>query len=552
MAISSKYVAQSALTPITAAWLNTVDDLAYSIIDYTGWTTGTQLTITDSGVTVAGTLAATSFAGAVAATTLSASGAVSGAGFTALFASPPAIGGTAAAAITGTTITATTAFAGALNGTVGATTPAAGTFTTLIGTTIDGPIGSVTPASGVFTTLNATGGGALTGTWTDLGSVTTVDINGGTADGVTIGGASAAAGTFTTLTATGAFTSLGIDDNATSVRLNISDSGIGEGVTPYANTFNTGGISLQDHGGLLSYIGNFYISTNAYYNSGWKYKASYHAGRIILGSDGTMVFSNTASAGSAGAAATFAEKLRIQQAGHVGFGVTPATYTNRTTLAMGGSSNGMRLDMVDNASVVLGAIHSDSAGGITYDADPAAGKASSYHAWNVDGAEKMRLDDTGLLTLSAGQVNFPDTQNSSSDANTLDDYEEGTWTPVIYGTSTAGTGTYTSQLGTYTKIGRVVHITMQVAITAHTGTGNMRISGLPFAASLGTIAYAPLAGPHASNVTLSANNHMICGIYNSQSYIELLQEPTGGGAQGSVPMDTSCTIYAGGTYQAAT
>ena len=57
--------------------------------------------------------------------------------------------------------------------------------------------------------LTASGGGSLTGTWTDLGTVTTVDINGGTIDGATIGGASAGAGTFTTLSA-GAITGSGI------------------------------------------------------------------------------------------------------------------------------------------------------------------------------------------------------------------------------------------------------------------------------------------------------------------------------------------------------
>ena len=50
-------------------------------------------------------------------------------------------------------------------------------------------------------TLAFTGGGSLTGTWSDLGTVTTVDINGGTIDGAVIGGAAAAAGTFTNLTA---------------------------------------------------------------------------------------------------------------------------------------------------------------------------------------------------------------------------------------------------------------------------------------------------------------------------------------------------------------
>jgi hypothetical protein len=56
-------------------------------------------------------------------------------------------------------------------------------------------------AVGFAGTLTATGGGALTGTWTDLGIVTTVDLNGGTIDGTIIGGAVTAAGSFTLLTA---------------------------------------------------------------------------------------------------------------------------------------------------------------------------------------------------------------------------------------------------------------------------------------------------------------------------------------------------------------
>lgn len=100
------------------------------------------------------------------------------------------------------------------------------------GGTIDGAtIGANSASTGAFTTLSATGGGSLTGTWTDLGTVTTVDINGGTIDGVTIGGASAGAGTFTTLTATST-TDLG----ATTVdSLNVSDG----------NITNVGDISLD-------------------------------------------------------------------------------------------------------------------------------------------------------------------------------------------------------------------------------------------------------------------------------------------------------------------
>lgn len=60
-----------------------------------------------------------------------------------------------------------------------------------------------------ITGLTATGGGSLTGTWTDLGAVTTVDINGGTLDNVPVGATTRSSGAFTTLTANGAFSLTG-------------------------------------------------------------------------------------------------------------------------------------------------------------------------------------------------------------------------------------------------------------------------------------------------------------------------------------------------------
>ena len=122
---------------------------------------------------------------------------------------------------------------GTFDGTVGGTTPAAGSFTTINST------GNVVlgDASGDSLTLN---GGSLvlgnnvtvTGTFANLGAVTTVDINGGTVDGATIGGASAGAGTFTTLTAT---TGVNLDDGGDGA---IDGCVIG-GSTPAAGTFTT-------------------------------------------------------------------------------------------------------------------------------------------------------------------------------------------------------------------------------------------------------------------------------------------------------------------------
>src|SRR5215468_5683367 len=61
---------------------------------------------------------------------------------------------------------------------------------------------------------------------------------------------------------------------------------------------------------------------------------------------------------------------------------------------------------------------------------------------------------SAALNLTSGQITFPASQNASAGANTLDDYEEGTWTPVLTA-ATAGnlSVAYSTQLATYTKIG---------------------------------------------------------------------------------------------------
>lgn len=80
---------------------------------------------------------------------------------------------------------------------------------------------------------------------------------------------------------------------------------------------------------------------------------------------------------------------------------------------------------------------------------------------------------------SGAGITFPATQSASSDANTLDDYEEGAYTPTAFGASTAGSTTYTNQFGRYVKIGSLVYVQINIQVTAMTGTGALRFS-LPF------------------------------------------------------------------------
>jgi len=64
-------------------------------------------------------------------------------------------------------------------------------------------------------------------------------------------------------------------------------------------------------------------------------------------------------------------------------------------------------------------------------------------------------------------------------SNYLDEYEEGTFTPTVFGSSVAGSATYAWRNGSYTRIGNTVRATVNMQISAHTGSGVARID-LPF------------------------------------------------------------------------
>lgn len=106
-------------------------------------------------------------------------------------------------------------------------------------------------------------------------------------------------------------------------------------------------------------------------------------------------------------------------------------------------------------------------------------------AVSISGATTL----TGLLNTTNGQIQFPAVQNPSANANTLDDYEEGTWTPgLTYTTPGTLSVAYNTQSGEYTKVGRKVHAVMGLVTNTHnlgTATGNLLVSGLPFGPNVG-------------------------------------------------------------------
>jgi len=88
----------------------------------------------------------------------------------------------------------------------------------------------------------------------------------------------------------------------------------------------------------------------------------------------------------------------------------------------------------------------------------------------------------GTAVPSSGTgITFPATQSASSNANTLDDYEEGTFTPTM--SPTTGSWTTSSTTGRYVKVGQTVTVFMSLTITTvGTGSGFIGIDGFPFVA----------------------------------------------------------------------
>ena len=145
-----------------------------------------------------------------------------------------------------------------------------------------------------------------------------------------------------------------------------------------------------------------------------------------------------------------------------------------------------------------------------------------------------------LLDVING-VRFPATFVGSSDVNTLDDYEEGTWTPTVVGTTTAGTGTYNTQVGGYTKIGRVVHFNIQIIWTAHTGTGNLEVT-LPFS---GGATWSPVSIVPSS---LTYSNTLGGMTVPNVARIRFYTYASNTAFSVGLPMDTSGALYISGTY----
>jgi hypothetical protein len=161
--------------------------------------------------------------------------------------------------------------------------------------------------------------------------------------------------------------------------------------------------------------------------------------------------------------------------------------TPQGTLDVGGiSANHSAGDLLvstdsTNARVTVGRLSSTSDDNTMFRVRNRVDQTAFFvHAGNRTANVALCFGVGGATPATSGSgITFPASQSASSDPNTLDDYEEGTWTGTIWAGSTEGTNT--TSTWRYTKIGRLVYIVGETAYAQTWPTGGVfELRGLPF------------------------------------------------------------------------
>ena len=107
------------------------------------------------------------------------------------------------------------------------------------------------------------------------------------------------------------------------------------------------------------------------------------------------------------------------------------------------------------------------------------------------GDDNLTVD--GIVTVTGGQIVFPAAAVPSANANTLDDYQEGTWTPTVANMTEVGAATYS---GGYTQIGDMVFFEIMIipgtSTAATAGSTTITLPSTPGAVAVGSCADAAI------------------------------------------------------------
>lgn len=179
-------------------------------------------------------------------------------------------------------------------------------------------------------------------------------------------------------------------------------------------------------------------------------------------------------------------------------------------------------------------------GGVTKQvsvADLTAGRAIS--------ATQLTLSTGNLIVASGQGVDFSATPGTGT-SELLADYEEGTWTPVIAGTTSGVAAGYFFRPGRYIKVGRIVTAWCYVAITGiGTMVGNMKVTDLPFTA-FGNFPEKYAGAVGFAGMAVTAGAKVVANMDYGTSEVLLWQELNGANTQ--VPVGAQCDLCLTITY----
>ena len=303
--------------------------------------------------------------------------------------------------------------------------------------------------------------------------------------------------------------------------------------------------------------------------------ATVSSGNVTIGQANAVVYTNSSNVATSNSSALAFDGTNI------GVGVVPVGLDSRFKNIEIGSSTSLSDVVVSSTNLLTYLQHNSyvDASGVTKYKASGSNYASQYNQSGT-GAHNFQSTATAntggnactfTTVLSQGGVGktlalegasaqtgtgitFPATQSASSDANTLDDYEEGTFSPAIAGTSAAGTPTYASdgQIGRYTKIGNRCYFNIWLNWTNISGaTGTLRASNLPFNTKSVTGAYSCVTVYMDASVTLGAGGVVQGYLPTNDNYVYLSYYTSGGSNANGISIDTVGALMISGHYETA-
>jgi len=412
--------------------------------------------------------------------------------------------------VTGTTtITTADINGGAIDGTtIGGTTPAAGTFSGLTAGTFISNTGATSPLATITSTgeqlllQGATNGvGQSVDLLFEQKTTTSATRAGGKISSIAANSYTAGSGGTNDADLVFYSTLDGVDTEA----LRITSAGnVGIGVTPEA--WRTAGSEKVLQIDTASIYNN--SANDCYLNNNWYLNSS--AQSIYIESDYATSFSSQdgkfiwyqAPSGTAGNTISFTQAMTLDNSGNLLVGTTGTSWTNTPGFYVFNQS-AVNATRDGNEAVNLNRLTSDGDIAIFRKDGTSVGQIGAFGgSLFVGGANSgVFFNGNGMEPTSGGSTRVDNTENIGSaswrfkdlylsggvylggtgSANQLDDYEEGTWTPVF--SSASGTVTINTSYDTlsYTKIGRAVHIYGHLRISSvSTPSGDFSITGLPF------------------------------------------------------------------------